>query len=565
MKPKVLDANENAFFERYGVSLQELCDDAAYSWDSIPSGSEEAAIPELNGILILFVCGFFYGINDLIKKMGPKAEILIFVPEPSVFLYYCCRYDLSGLITEERVTIVIENEGAWEKIVQKKVSVFNRKHMGTMIAPGYEDRYRLIYDRMCEPVRRVMDVEPYFGGQKCKNELYAVSELKNNYLADDFVKRIPVRDIPVIIVSAGPSLMKNMQHLNDAKGKAVIVTVDHAVKTLDANGIHTDFVAKTDPKVGTRFMSYTDAHRHRLLISAGAALDVQSEYSGRCYYFQISPVFFPEVAQKACLKKWNSGGSVATDVLDYFASSGFNTVILVGQDLAYDEQGFSHASGEKQEDNRNRFEVDGINGKKVVTRDDWLVFIQSFEKMIRLYPNTKVIDATEGGALIRGSEVMDLENAVSVYCREDYPVEQWIEQTEKCEKKYGADIGKEDLNRQRCIIERTIEKIEEALYLNVVICAVYEGRLMDSEEFSSKCARYDCLYHDIMEDDDLLFLYEYCGDQIKQYLENMSLNEEDIPIRMRGEYELFKAFKSGCREISGIILSIEEKDDKNSI
>jgi hypothetical protein len=56
---------------------------------------------------------------------------------------------------------------------------------------------------------------------------------------------------PALIVSAGPSLDKNIALLKNAVGKALIVSVDTALTPLMEAGIRPDFVLSIDPDIST--------------------------------------------------------------------------------------------------------------------------------------------------------------------------------------------------------------------------------------------------------------------------------------------------------------------------
>lgn len=64
----------------------------------------------------------------------------------------------------------------------------------------------------------------------------------------------PVADIPVIIVSAGPSLDKNVKELRKAQGKAFIIVVDAALRTVLQAGVQPDIVCTIDPESPERFL-----------------------------------------------------------------------------------------------------------------------------------------------------------------------------------------------------------------------------------------------------------------------------------------------------------------------
>lgn len=117
-----------------------------------------------------------------------------------------------------------------------------------------------------------------------------------------------------------------------------------------------------------------------------------------------------------------SGPSVANVAMDFAYRLGCNLIIMVGQDLAYTE-GRSHATGTVYQDvkaedySRRLIPVEDINGGTVYTDRVFLAMLSWFEQEIASYPDSiKVIDATEGGARISGTQVMALKKAIEEYC-----------------------------------------------------------------------------------------------------------------------------------------------------
>ena len=85
-----------------------------------------------------------------------------------------------------------------------------------------------------------MDLAPRWALNGFKNlarvgERPLVSDLK-----DDFT------GVPMIIVGAGPSLAKNIEHLRSAQDKAIIVCVARALNSLQSAGIVPDFAISLD-------------------------------------------------------------------------------------------------------------------------------------------------------------------------------------------------------------------------------------------------------------------------------------------------------------------------------
>ena len=111
---------------------------------------------------------------------------------------------------------------------------------------------------------------------------------------------------------------------------------------------------------------------------------------------------------------------------------GARTIILVGQDLALTGNK-THADGtfkkEMEEIDTSTLgyiQVEGIDGKMVVTRNDFHRYLLWFEDYIKNHPEVKVIDATEGGALIHGTEILRLREAIDRECKVEINMEELL-------------------------------------------------------------------------------------------------------------------------------------------
>ncbi|MDE7298877.1 MAG: hypothetical protein K2N94_08615, partial [Lachnospiraceae bacterium] len=127
--------------------------------------------------------------------------------------------------------------------------------------------------------------------------------------------------------------------------------------------------------------------------------------------------FYHEIGRD--MRDYHSGASVATAAFSICAALGLRRIILIGQDLSY-QGDVTHAGGEImaiQAEEENICYVDGVDGEKVKTRHDWLQYLRWFERVVQeTAGEIEVIDATEGGARIRGTELMRLSEAIDRYC-----------------------------------------------------------------------------------------------------------------------------------------------------
>ena len=243
-------------------------------------------------------------------------------------------------------------------------------------------------------------------------------------------------DIPGIVVAAGPSLNKNIEELKKAKGKALIIAVDTAIKPLLKAGIVPDMFFIVDALKPLDLIKIEEAKDIPLITTLNAASDLLDFHKGQKFFFNEGWEFADKIFEKSeePLGTVPSGGSVATNIFSLYYKIGLSTVILVGQDLAYTNNK-SHADGTFQEvmkeENTNGFEmVEGNYEEKVPTRPDFKLYLNWYNEVIEGFKahreNFRVINATEGGAKIKGTEIMTLREAIDQECTKEVDIQEQL-------------------------------------------------------------------------------------------------------------------------------------------
>ena len=583
MEIDIIESNEEAYKNRYGISLREQLKYSIECGDiSIESiGFYESLFKESGDLcnsqniswpsdaMLLLLCGFSDGtyIRRLFENISDTTKILLYEPDEASFLYCCCTCDISDILSNNSFRIVIydeKNETLLEDTLKEELNPLNIDHISAMTAVGYESFYNEIYEAMLRVLKQaasevstsVANVHR-FKDEICRNEIFALSIISNNYLVTDFIQRIPSRNIPVIIVAAGPSLRKNAGFLKLAKGKALIIAVSHAVGVLGADGIMPDFVAVADPLQESDYMLHDYERKYRLIVSSVADRRYQANYNGKLFFHSFSKDTFDyDFIQK--MDDEISTGSVATDMFSLFLSAGFKNFILTGQDLAYGSDGKTHATGEILEiDTPDQTQVKGINGEMLKTRQDWLGFKSYYENQIHLNPEITVIDATEGGAYIDGTRCMSLNQAIEEFCHNECSVDFWLQGLPNAISKEEELKIKKDLLEYADMIDSYKDRTDAAIQLNLEIQAVILGKKPKKNNFTNMCASYDRLYHELLDDNKAVLILRYMAAAIAKYNENAMFYEQnqDIPGRLSEELLLFKAFRNGLPELKEHIIT----------
>ncbi|EHF4496642.1 motility associated factor glycosyltransferase family protein, partial [Campylobacter coli] len=218
-----------------------------------------------------------------------------------------------------------------------------------------------------------------------------------------------------IIVSTGPSLTKQLPLLKKYANKATIFCADSSYPILAKHGIKPDYVCMLErTEITAEFFNndFGEFDKDIMFICAGVVHPKAIEYlkgGNRKYLIMPRYLYFPIYIKlnKYFYFLYNTP-SVAH--MSYFLSVLLNhkNIILIGQDLAYAENGNSHPDDYQNSANyeSQMYEhilTEAYGGKKEIkTHEFWIFFKQILEAMIIKYHIT-TYNCTEGGARIEGA------------------------------------------------------------------------------------------------------------------------------------------------------------------
>ena len=244
--------------------------------------------------------------------------------------------------------------------------------------------------------------------------------------------------LPAVIVSAGPSLDKNIHELRGCEDQVLILATDTALKPLLAAGIDPHFVLTGDPSQ-TNYLHLKGASTKEALVVAEATSfpSVFEEFDGKtvtCTFENSSLRSLSDLlGNKGTLRAW---GSVATMALDFALSLGCNPIIFAGQDLAhtdgriycsgvyFDDAWFSGVTDpdgwlnqvQNLRSSRRSITMDDIFGRPIESTDKLAAYWNWINKVIGEHPEVQFINATEGGILRDRVSILSLKETVHRYC-----------------------------------------------------------------------------------------------------------------------------------------------------
>jgi hypothetical protein len=300
-------------------------------------------------------------------------------------------------------------------------------------------------------------------------------------------------EIPAIIVSAGPSLDKNIHELRGCENRALILSTDTALKPLLFSGIDPHFVLTGDPSI-TNYLHLKDAPTKEAILVAEATSypSVFEEFAGRivaCSYDQSALKSLSSLLEnKGILKPF---GSVATIALDFALLLGCNPIIFIGQDLAHTDgriycsgiyleeqwfQGIIDPDGYQEKLKSLRSQGDTIifedifgrpveSTKKLASYWNWIL------KVINDHPKVRFINATEGGILRGSIEIMSLKEALFRCCRKNLNLRSRVQHG--FQKASATPLSK--IKESLALLEKEQRSLQSVLNQGLKLCESQTG------------------------------------------------------------------------------------------
>ncbi|WP_069650362.1 6-hydroxymethylpterin diphosphokinase MptE-like protein [Caloranaerobacter ferrireducens] len=369
---------------------------------------------------VVYGFGFAYHIEKLLE-LNHNIELYVFETNKYVFKAALENIDLSDLIKNPKVHIIVEDDiNIFVNRFRNLLKLENKKFI--IHLPSLQSM-----PRKFEEIRYLLEE---FRVQE-HSMLNASNILDKNFEKNikNYDKNIDVLfkkfiDIPLVLVSAGPSLDKNKTLLKKVKNRAIILAVGRAVKPLIREGIYPDIIIITDPyDIVYNQLEGLDI-KIPIIVLSTCSEKVMNNYKGY-KFIALQEGYY--LAEKYAKENGNmlirTGGSVATTALDIAIKFGCNPIIFVGQDLAY-TNGRSHARDtylcQEIIMKENLRKVEGIDGKPVFTTKSLSIFRRWIENRIEKEKRVTFIDATEGGAKIRGTIIMTLKEVIEEKLKDRY-------------------------------------------------------------------------------------------------------------------------------------------------
>ncbi|TXJ52152.1 DUF115 domain-containing protein [Brachyspira aalborgi] len=387
-------------------------------------------------LVFIFGIGAGYLINAF-----KKLNINIAVIEPSIkfFNLLIDNFKLYKIL-EDNITFFIGGDDIEdiEKFISltntKKVKFFITRSYATLFneeALFYQSKVLSIVDKKIININTISRFDKLWAYNIASN----VAKISTHYGVNKFFDKY--KNIPAIIVSAGPSLEKNIRKLKEIKNKTLIIAVDTAMKPLFSHNISPHFIITIDPqKKNSKYFRNVNFKESVLIAESSVDKEAIDSFNGAIYFinsiFPLAKYFMEELGDRGDI---TTGGSVSTAAYDFAIRIGANPIIMVGLDLSFPNYQ-THIKGSYHEENffteiykldsydsriykvliaGNLREEKNIYNEKVWTDSRFDMYKNWYEEQCEKNNKIKFYNATEGGIIINGMENIKLEELIKKF------------------------------------------------------------------------------------------------------------------------------------------------------
>lgn len=368
--------------------------------------------------LILYGLGCGHALHYLKEKHKQLNNIFVIEPSLDIFKIFLTNYRLQDELAQyDNVTFVVNQDAAnTSSYLLGYINKSSTKAISACFNVSYRTLFEGYYEKISEDLakgitkmRVNMDASIYFREQWVYNPLINLKQ--DAALINDLFDKFKGKS--AVLVSAGPSLNKNIHLIEVAKNKAFIVAAGTASQLLDNKNIEPDlrFVMDSDPLEGKIFENHIE-DKSTLVFSDRVFTDIVPMFTRKLRMIMDGDYISQYIYSKAEIKYTTvkSGFSIANTALDALIKMGFKNIILLGQDLCYTENKM-YAEGSYMDEenaiensNESRYvKTKDIFGNTVYTDIGFAGMKVLMEEQIEKSPNRNFINATEGGVGLKGA------------------------------------------------------------------------------------------------------------------------------------------------------------------
>ncbi len=392
--------------------------------------------------LFLYGSGFGYPLFELLKKKQENTIVFVFEQNIALFTAMLHYFDFQPVFTTQKfiflVGDIVDFSPEFKRVIWTDVFFHATKPL-VVFTPVAQRQMKKEYAAIHQHVFEHMSLNIFYVGNDHHDTLIGLHNIIANVkeiMTNPYISCLKdsFKGFPAFIISNGPSLDNNIHHLLKINGRGLILSTESAILPLMKYEIKPDAICITERTEKTytyHFEGRSYPDDISLLSLALIDKNVYPSFPGpRIPIFRDKEsinVFINDILGDGI--GINAGSNTSHLAFSLAVFLGANPIILVGQDFAFGLDGRTHSKdavylqekGKEAMDRINAIpvvEVESNAGGKILSNQLWVDFKKGLEQLIAAETEKMVINATEGGAKIKGTTCDQLESVIEAFCNQ---------------------------------------------------------------------------------------------------------------------------------------------------
>jgi len=407
---------------------------------------------EMKSSDIIVVYGL--GLGYLFKRayVSANSRILLFEPSLDILRFVFENVDFSVELADDRVFVVDKQEDVTE-FFEKKYLAGDK--IEVLFLPSYleldqkgllelsKNLFQTIKDKNIDQNTALL-----MSKITVRNLLLRIYNIENyrpvNILTNS------CKNKTALVIAAGPSLRNDLELIKKHREKFIVIAILPTLPILKENNIEPDFITVADPTYQLhRIEKYKDQLQNINFVKesrSDLSLDSLNVKSNFIYFPSIDKISQTILDAIPDNKIELLAPCASVSILSFKLAQilGCKTVIFSGLDLAMTE-GVLYADKNVKTANQTEKQIivnpgateytalltttKSADGSNVTTREDYLIFIKEFEKLVQENPEIKMVNTAVKGALIQGMTYQTMDIAVKNLKKTGVDIDSIIEKT----------------------------------------------------------------------------------------------------------------------------------------
>lgn len=402
--------------------------------------------------VIVLGLGLGYHVQELARDMQGRGVLIVYEPDLAVLRAVLEQVDHTGWLGRPNVILgdaQMDRAGLAKRV--EKLAAMLTQGTQLVVHPPSRQRHAAAFAEFGKAVtetlafcRTSVATALVNSARTCRNLACNLAPYAAGATTDELHQA--AKGYPAICVSAGPSLAKNVELLQDpaVRQNVVVIAVQTALKPLLDRGIRPDFVTALDYSQICRqfYEDLPELPDVTLVVEPKAHPTIIEHFPGpiRVTYSNFNDELLAHMARP--IIPMRSGATVAH--LSFYLAQhlGCDPIIFIGQDLGF-SNGLYYAPGtavhrvwaselnafntvemmEWQRVVRHKGHLrrmDDVDGQPIFSDEQMITYLKQFERDFMGAPQ-KIIDATEGGLPKQHTTRMTLAEAVEQHATRPVP------------------------------------------------------------------------------------------------------------------------------------------------